>query len=225
MTKNVLIKNCIMENGVFAARTYGAQATFAGCIIRNSFSGGLTLSVNEDGLSSDVTVRDCIFKSSYLSSILFDAKQQGETGNNHSKLRLEGDVKIMNWIDVDEINGKAIAAEVGDATTQLREIIKKQTQLTKYYNGKYYFMAGITAFKAGYDGILTYASTLDVDITKMSSTYQYVTYKIEGLVKIYGVPVAFEMTGYSLPSGETEILPDSKMEDDPLAYQKIRQPR
>ena len=225
MTKNVLIKNCIMENGVFAARTYGAQATFAGCIIRNSFSGGLTLSVNEDGLSSDVTVRDCIFKSSYLSSILFDAKQQGETGNNHSKLRLEGDVKIMNWIDVDEINGKAIAAEVGDATTQLREIIKKQTQLTKYYNGKYYFMAGITAFKAGYDGILTYASTLDVDITKMSSTYQYVTYKIEGLVKIYGVPVAFEMTGYSLPSGETEILPDSKIEDDPLAYQKIRQPR
>lgn len=225
MTKNVLIKNCIMENGVFAARTYGAQATFAGCIIRNSFSGGLTLSVNEDGLSSDVTVRDCIFKSSYLSSILFDAKQQGETGNNHSKLRLEGDVKIMNWIDVDEINGKAIAAEVGDATTQLREIIKKQTQLTKYYNGKYYFMAGITAFKAGYDGILTYASTLDVDITKMSSTYQYVTYKIEGLVKIYGVPVAFEMMGYSLPSGETEILPDSKIEDDPLAYQKIRQPR
>ena len=225
MTKNVLIKNCIMENGVFAARTYGAQATFAGCIIRNSFSGGLTLSANEDGLSSDVTVRDCIFKSSYLSSILFDAKQQGETGNNHSKLRLEGDVKIMNWIDVDEINGKAIAAEVGDATTQLREIIKKQTQLTKYYNGKYYFMAGITAFKAGYDGILTYASTLDVDITKMSSTYQYVTYKIEGLVKIYGVPVAFEMTGYSLPSGETEILPDSKIEDDPLAYQKIRQPR
>ena len=225
MTKNVLIKNCIMENGVFAARTYGAQATFAGCIIRNSFSGGLTLSVNEDGLSSDVTVRDCIFKSSYLSSILFDAKQQGETGNNHSKLRLEGDVKIMNWIDVDEINGKAIAAEVGDATTQLREIIKKQTQLTKYYNGKYYFMAGITAFKAGYDGILTYASTLDVDITKMSSTYQYVTYKIEGLVKIYGVPVAFEMMGYSLPSSETEILPDSKIEDDPLAYQKIRQPR
>lgn len=59
----------------------------------------------------------------------------------------------------------------------------------------------------------------------MSSTYQYVTYKIEGLVKIYGVPVAFEMTGYSLPSGETEILPDSKIEDDPLAYQKIRQPR
>mgnify|MGYP003517042033 FL=1 len=131
----------------------------------------------------------------------------------------------LKSIDVDEINGKAIAAEVGDATTQLREIIKKQTQLTKYYNGKYYFMAGITAFKAGYDGILTYASTLDVDITKMSSTYQYVTYNIEGLVKIYGVPVAFEMTGYSLPSGETEILPDSKIEDDPLAYQKIRQPR
>lgn len=225
MTKNVLIKNSIMENAVFAARAYGAQATFAGCIIRNSFSGGLTLSTNDDGVSSDVTVRDCIFKSSYLSSILFDPKQGKEGVSNNSKLCLEGDVKIMNWIDIDEINGKAIAKELGDATAQYRDIIKKQTQLTKYYNGKYYFMAGITAFKAGYDGILTYSSKLDVDVTKMNSTYQYVNYKIEGLIKIYGVPVAFEMMGYSLPSGETEILPDSKIEDDPLAYQKIRQPR
>lgn len=225
MVKNVLVKNSIMENAVFAARAYGAQVTFAGCIIRNSYSGGLTISVNDEGLSSDVTVRDCIFKSSYLSSILFDPKQEGAVGSNHSKLKLEGDIKIMNWIDVDEINGNSIAAELGESTTRLREIIKKQTHLTKYYNGKYYFMAGITAFKAGYDGILTYESVLDVDITKMSSTYQYVTYKIEGAVKIYGVPVAFEMTGYSLPSGETEILPDSKIEDDPQAYQKIRQPR
>lgn len=225
MTKNVLVKNSIMENGVFATHTKGAQATFAGCIIRNSYSGGLTISSNDDGLPSDVTVEDCIFKSSYLSSILFDAKQGDVGGNSSSKLTLVGDIKILNWIDVDEINGQSIAAEVGDATTQLREIIKQQTHLTKYYNGNYYFMAGITAFKAGYDGILTFESELNVDATKMSSTYKYVTYKIEGMVKIYGVPVAFEMVGYSLPSSETEILPDSKIEDDPQAYQKIRQPR
>lgn len=225
MTKNVLVKNSIMENAVFAARAYGAQVTFAGCIIRHSYSGGLTISANDDGLPSDVTVEDCIFKGSYLSSILFDAKQGEVGGNSASRLTLVGDVKIMNWIDVDEINGKSIAAELGDATTQLRDIIKQQTHLTKYYNGKYYFMAGITAFKAGYDGILTFESVLNVDTTRLSSTYKYVTYTISGMVKIYGVPVAFEMMGYSFPSSESEILPDSKIEDDPQAYQKIRQPR
>ena len=224
IVKNVVVKNSIMENGVFAARVTGAQVTFAGCIIRNSFSGGLTISVNEDGLAADVTVEDSIFKGSYLSSILFDVVQDSE-GNDDSKLTLVGDVKIMNWIDVDEINGQSIAAELGDATSQLREIIKKQTHLTKYYNGKYYFMAGITALKAGYEGVITFQSKLNVDITRMSSTYKYVTYKIEAMVKIYGVPVAFEMSGYSLPSSETEILPDMKIEDDPQAYQKIRQPR
>lgn len=224
--QNVMVRNCILENGVFAARAYGAQVTFAGCIIRNSYSGGLTISVNDNGVPSDVTVKDCIFKGSYLSSILFDLKKAGEDGSNSDNiLRLEGDVKIINWIDIEEINGNSIAAEVGDASSQLREIIKQKTELTKYYNGKYYFMAGITAFKAGYDGILTYESVLNVDATKMSSTYRYTPYKIAGMVKVYGVPVAFEMTGYSLASSETEILPDSKIEDDPLAFEKIRQPR
>lgn len=224
-TVNVLIKNTICENAVFATRAFGAQVTYAGCIIRNSYSGGLTISVSDEGLSSDVTVRDCIFKSSYLSSILFDIKKGANGDNTANKLTLEGDVKIINWIDVDEINGKSISEYLGDAMGEVREMIRKQTHLVKYYNGKYYFMAGITAFKAGYDGILTYESSINIDMTKLSSTYKYVNYTIDGITKVYGVPVKFEMSGYSLPSYETEILPDSKIEDDPQAYQKIRQPR
>ncbi len=225
--KDIVVKNSIMENASIAVKVYGADVTFTGCVIRNSFSAGLLFSNTYQNMPSNITIRDCIFKAASLGSMMFDPAQSTVNSENvvknTSKLIFEDDLIILNWLDIDQISGKTIAEILGTATEQLRDLFRSQTKFVKHINGKDYFMAGMIALKAGYEGVFEYDSKINVDMTKISSKYRYEPFNIEGNITIGPVPVPFTMAGYTLSSGEQTLLPDTEI--DTTMLKSIKQPQ
>ena len=224
----VVIKNCIIENGMKDAEVVGADATFVGCIIRNSCSGGLCIYGNNIAMEANVVVRDCIFTQNMLSSILFDVAERAQPLKQKSSVKCEGYVKLMNWIDIDNVGGSILSTNMGgfnlsEVKSDIQKQVKSYTQFTKSYKGREYFMAGIVAIKAGVDGVLTYTSELNANVDGLSSDYTYVPFNVSGASKVVGIPMTFNMVGYTLPSSSDAILPDDKITS--LDYQKIKQAR
>ena len=230
---NVRIRNCLLENALICTEVINAEVTYSGCIIRNSFSAGLILTRKSDSVTqADVTVKDCIFSKSLLSSILFNIEQAPKNMNYKTTLHVEGSLMIYNWLKIDEFNCDMIEKYAKDATTQIRNEIKKNPGYVYTYNGDEYVMLGISSINMDPPSAM---GVIDVEKYSYKSVNNDVDFKgenpytkaaITGQVTLYGgtVKCNVTMTTYTLTNTTTFITPATTYETDPNTYQNIRQP-
>lgn len=219
---NVRINNCIIENAMILCEVYNAQVVISGCIIRNSFSGGLILTRTQNSTNPpNVTVKDCVFARSLFSSILFNPDQSTFHSGYESRLTVEGKLYIYNWLRLEEIKGNCIDQYVPNATAQVTDQLKKYQQYAYNYNGQDYYMLGILQLYAGCEGVKEFKSNGIVDLSKLDSSCQYTYAQFNGTVKAYGVPVTYSLDLHSLKGNSTFITPGSTY--DSSIYTIIKQ--
>jgi len=210
-----------------------AHVTYAGCIIRNSFSAGLLITRDSSSTTpADVTVKDCIFSKSLFSSILFNIEQAPKNVNYKTTLHVEGSLMIYNWLKIDEFNCDLVEKYAKDATTQIRNEIKKNPGYVYNYNGDEYFMLGISSINMDLPSAM---GVVDVEKYSYKSVNNpvdfigenyYTRAAISGQVSLYAGTVKCNVTmiTYTLPNTTTFITPAMTYETDPNTYQNIRQP-
>ena len=169
---NIRFNNCIIENGEICVEIEGSEAYFTGCIIRNSFASGMVVARTPNGGVANVKVEDCIFARSMFGAIFMDI-DRSETIDVYNHIELIGNVRIYNWLTLDEIaeGMKGFIASylssvpgLGDIIVDsllsgIKDIIKSQCGDYVYnYNGKEYYEFGLLHAKASLAGIVDFVS-------------------------------------------------------------------
>lgn len=240
--KNVLIYNTIIENAHILAEVISSQAYFQGCILRNSFSGGLVLTrTANDTVAPDVTVEDCIFASSLLSCILFGPDTSSQLEGYESKLTLKGDVRIYNWLTLDEFEGSSILGffeeyGLGDVGTDIINKIKdavrtKYSQYKYTYNGEDYYMFGILRLYASVYNVFTFQSNGVIDRSGLNTSFNYTDGVLDETIPIRLPGTIIDVSGHlkldllTFYGGNPFITPAMNYETDQVILAAIRQPR
>ena len=232
--KNISFVNCIFENAMTLVETFGSEVEFRGCIFRNSFSSGLTLNRYKDSeKASNVTVEDCIFSRSLLSAIMFNPDNSKVLKGYESKLTIKGDLKIYNWLTMDEFQvgpfvkyfenyGFGSVAE--SVINKIKNIITTNYPSYKYnYNGKDYYHFGILKIYASASGVANFQSNGIIDKSQMSSKYNYIEGPIKGSVQELGIVLNFNFTMTNLTNLNPCIKPGDTYEGTEIALSEIRQ--
>ena len=245
--KNVLIYNTIIENAHILAEVISSQAYFQGCILRNSFSGGLVLArTKDDKVAPNVIVEDCILSNSLFSCILFKPDTSSQLEGYESKLTLKGDVRIYNWLTLDEFEGSSILgffeeyglSNVGDdIINKIKDAIRTKYSQYKYtYKGEDYYMFGILQFYASVYNMFTFQSNGIIDRSGLNSNFNYADCKLDETIPIIGdISGDLEVDlltfyGYDETDPEEDrpkpfIAPNDTYEANPVILGEIRQPR
>ena len=240
--KNVLIYNTIIENCFILAEVNSSEATFKGCIIRNSYSGGLVISrKKDDTTASTVTVEDCIFARSLLSCIQFAPDTSSQLVGYESKLILKGDVYIYNWLTLDEFQGGAILdffnkyealAPFGQSIiNQIKQnIIENYSDFKYTYNGKDYYLFGILDLYASVLGSFTFQSNGIIDRSQLNNKkFNYQTAPLTGSINV-GITADYRfelLTCYGNTNQNKDqpyIKPGMTYEGDQVVLGEIKQP-
>ena len=235
---NILIYNTIIENAHVLAEVINSQVTFKGCILRNSFAGGLILnSQANDSFVADVTVEDSIFASSLLSCILFKPVFVNITDKYYdSKLTLIGDVRIYNWLTLDEFEGGSINsffAEYGlsdiaaDIISQIKNIISTNYSQYKYtYNGEDYYMLGVLNLSAKVANLFDFQSYGVIYKGQLNPNFNYVDGQINVAVSLIAFSGELKLNILTLMGNGTPFIrPQDTYEGDTTILNQIVQPR
>ena len=226
--KNILIRNCILENGHMCVEIFDSEVKVTGCILRNSFSAGVVIERSQNCITpAEVSVDSCIFANSLYCSILAYPERDPTNTRYRTKLNVKN-VYMYNWLKVDEFNGAEMdfwMSKLGlSAKDELKKLLK-DSGLDKNYvatiNGNDYIMLGIVA--GGVEGsplgkYFSFKSVCDVVVEDA----RYVKPRIE--VTMLAGSIEGSLIVYTLTNTNTFISPTAKYEDDPNAYQKIKQP-
>lgn len=240
--KNVLIYNTVIENAHILAEVISSQAYFKGCILRNSFSGGLVLTrTTDDTVAPDVVVEDCIFASSLLSCILFGPDNSSQLNGYESKLTLVGDVRIYNWLTLDEFEGSSILGffeeyglgDVGnDIINKIKEAVRTKYSQYKYtYNGKDYYMFGILQLYASVYNVFTFQSNGFIDRSDLNTSFNYTDGVLDETIPIRLPGTFIDVSGdleldlLTFYGNNPFITPAMNYETDQVILSSIRQPR
>ena len=235
--KNVLIYNTIIENAHILAEVISSQAYFQGCILRNSFSGGLVLArTKNDKVAPNVIVEDCILSNSLFSCILFKPDTSSQLEGYESKLTLKGDVRIYNWLTLDEFEGSSILgffeeyglSNVGDdIINKIKDAIRTKYSQYKYtYKGEDYYMFGILQFYASVYNMFTFQSNGIIDRSGLNSNFNYADCKLDETIPIIGdISGDLEVDLLTFYGDNPSIKPSDTYEADPVILGETRQPR
>ena len=234
----ILIYNTIIENAHVLAEVINSQVTFKGCILRNSFAGGLILnSQANDSFVADVTVEDSIFASSLLSCILFKPVYVNISDKYYdSKLTLIGDVRIYNWLTLDEFEGGSINsffAEYGlsdiaaDIISQIKNIISTNYSQYKYtYNGEDYYMLGVLNLSAKVANLFDFQSNGVIYKGQLNPNFNYVDGQINVAVSLIAFSGELKLNILTLMGNGTPFIrPQDTYEGDTTILNQIVQPR
>ena len=234
--KNVLIYNTTIENAFILAEVKSSEATFKGCTIRNSYSGGLVISrIEDDSTASVVTVEDCIFARSLLSCIQFAPDTSSTLVGYESKLILKGDVYIYNWLTLDEFQGGVLLdffeqyglASVGQSIINKikQRIIEGYPDYKYTYNGKDYYMFGILDIYANVSGLFTFQSNGIIDSSQMNTKFGYVNANITGRLSELTITADYDFSILTFYGSNPYIKPGTTYEGDQVIMAEIIQPR
>ncbi len=233
---NVLIYNTIIENAFITTEVLSAQATFKGCIIRNSYSGGLVINrIKNDTVASDVTVEDCIFSRNLLSCICFTPDESSKLEGYESKLTIVGDLRLYNWLTLDEFQGDSIlgffedygAGDMVDRViAKLKDIIRTNYTDYKYTIGdKDYYLFGIVDIYAILNGIVEFQSNAIIDKGQLNTKFNYADANLTGSIKEAIFIVDFDFKLLTATNNNPYIKPETTYEGDQVILAETRQPR
>lgn len=212
---NITIQNTIIENAMICVDVRSSTTSFAGCIIRNSFSGGLIINANENKSGSHVIAKDTIFARSLLSSVIlqpFDEKKLGTI--QPSTFEMQNNVYIHNWITLDEFQLDAvmnfIPEELGfgqyveQFVNEAKKLISAQSEYKYVHNNKEYFLLGVIALEAK-TPVGTFKSYGNVDRSNLNTKCNYIDGNYKGKVNAIGdlIPVEFNINMVSLKGNVT----------------------
>ncbi len=233
--ENVLIYNTIIENAYILADVISSQATFKGCILRNSYSSGLVLSkYQNETQASDVTVEDCIFARNLLASICFQPMTPSSFKGDKSKLTIIGDLRIYNWLTLDQFQGSTILGFFDDyglsgvadsIISQIKNIIIQNCADYKYtINGKDYYHFGILDLYVNVSGLFEYQSYGEIDRSQMNTKFNYVDGTVEGSIQEIIVG-NLRIKLLTFMGTNPYIKPETTYEGDQVILAEIKQPR
>ena len=233
--KNVLIYNTIIENAFILVEVNSSEATFKGCIIRNSYSGGLVISRKKDSTFAPVvTVEDCIFARSLLSCIQLAPDLSTELKGYESKLIIKGNLYMYNWLTLDEFQGGTLLdffadyglASVGESIiNKIKQRIQEAYADYKYtYNGKDYYMLGILNLYANIQGLFTYQSNAIIDRSQMNTKFNYVDANLTGAISEFGIIADYNFALLTFLGENPYIKPGTTYEGNQVILADIVQP-
>ena len=212
---NITIQNTIIENAMICVDVRSSTTSFAGCIIRNSFSGGLIINANENKSGSHVIAKDTIFARSLLSSVIlqpFDEKKLGTI--QPSTFEMQNNVYIHNWITLDEFQLDAVmnfipedlgfGQYVEQFVNEVKKLISAQSEYKYVHNNKEYFLLGVLALEAK-TPVGTFKSYGNVDRSNLNTKCNYIDGNYKGKVNAIGdlIPVEFNINMLSLKGNVT----------------------
>ena len=232
---NVLIQNTTIENAMICAEVKSAEVTFAGCIIRNSFSGGLIITKEKQKQGSHVIARDTIFARSLLSSVILQPFAEDELGEylEPCTFEMQNNVYIYNWITLDEFQIDTLASFIPedfgfenvleDFVADVKKIVTAQNEFKYVYNNKEYYMLGVLYAQAT-TPIGTFKSYGTTDKSALRAECNYIDGNINGKINVVGaaIPITFNLDiltlrGNVLSGNEPFIKPGDTYENINIA--------
>ena len=231
-----MIYNTTIENAFILAEVKSAEATFKGCTIRNSYSGGLVISrIEDDSTASVVTVEDCIFARSLFACIQFAPDTSSTLVGYESRLIIKGNLYIYNWLTLDEFQGGTILdffadyglAQVGQSIINKikQRIIEGYPDYKYTYNGKDYYMFGILDIYANVSGLFTFQSNGIIDSSQMNTKFGYVNANITGSLSELTITADYDFSILTFYGSNPYIKPGTTYEGDQVIMAEIIQPR
>ena len=235
---NVIVQNTIIENAMICVQVNSAQVTFAGSIIRNTFSGGLVIRSNKQQQGSHVIARDTIFARSLLCSVIIDPYDKKELSElQPSTFEMQNNVYIYNWITLDEFQLDAMINFIPDElgfsqyveqfVNEAKKLISAQDEYKYVYNNKEYFLLGVLALEAK-TPVGTFKSYGNVDRSNLNTKCNYIDANYKGKVNAIGdlIPVEFNINLLSLKGNVTPgpapfIRPQDTYENINIAQPRI----
>ena len=235
---NVIVQNTIIENAMICVQVNSAQVTFAGSIIRNTFSGGLVIRSNKQQQGSHVIARDTIFARSLLCSVIIDPYDKKELSElQPSTFEMQNNVYIYNWITLDEFQLDAMINFIPDElgfsqyveqfVNEAKKLISAQDEYKYVYNNKEYFLLGVLSLEAK-TPVGTFKSYGNVDRSNLNTKCNYIDANYKGKVNAIGdlIPVEFNINLLSLKGNVTPgpapfIRPQDTYENINIAQPRI----
>ena len=210
----VTFKNCMFDSGKRIANIGGANVTFSGCILKNSYDGCIVLEPIEKGICrTEVTVNNCVGENHLYGMITNYCEL--EKADQMPKVTFNGKVYIFNWQDITLYSDFVLDPEFSSLTSIISneimgELLRYESRYKKV-NGVRYMLIGILSPSWR----LTEGThkTYDCEFINNSNIgYSLDIYENSFYVGSYSLKV------WGLNASSTAIEPGDTYTSDPLKY-------
>lgn len=217
----IVFKNCIIDGGKRGICSKNANLTLSGCIIKNSYYGGIELSSgNKDRPRNIVTVNNCIFADSLFGCILNLADI--EETKAQSLITFNGNVYMFNWQNLSEYTNFSLEGDFAPFSPYLASAINTAFEIyaskIKVVDGKKYVHFGILC-----PTINVKISDLIPVLNKSFSCTFINNSKIGYGLDVFSGSLSigtYDLNNYALNNSSTAISPLEKYTDDTQRYYK-----
>lgn len=222
----VIIRNCKIENAYWGVEVRNAEALFTGCIMRNFLSSCIQLSASPDmTIPAKVKIDNSILSRALFSAILFEVREN-QNINYKSELIVGENVKINNWVNLEEFNIDFVKQYTDSLGISLNDeivrIMNKYPDFIYNYNGERYVMMGVGMFS-----IEVKSTSLGVILPKMASNGKaevpapYVYKEAHDQITL-GVYADLYMWIYTLTNDQEDNTPATEYVENKELYESIR---
>ena len=230
-TVGVVMRYCKIENAYVCVNVVNSEANFEGCIIRNALATCLQLTAGDySTIPSVVSIDNSIISRALFCGILFEPKKKNVVNANYKcRLIMGNNVKIYNWLRVDEFQIDFIQKELRkigvdklvNIKEELTRIFHEYPDFIYNYNGTEYVMLGVGSAEADVkvsgQTVLSYISN---GVAEVPGPYVYKNIKDQ--IDLPAVYADLKLDVYTLKNNQDFITPASTYTENEELYRNIR---